>query len=421
MTDTTIRAEAPTTTRTDRLDALADALTALVSALEPGILEASLAARLVGSFDRIERVASAGKALAAKRVADSNRWMHDGARSPEQWLADKTAATLGQAASVLETAHHVEGLAATDAVFRAGELSVTQAAEVASAATVAPGHEHRLLATAATSGLKGLRDQCRRVRAAADAGNINEKIHRSRSLRHWTDRDGAFCLKGRMTAETGATFLSALEPMRDRLFADARRAGTREPTEAYAADALLALVTQATAAPRSTASDAPEGGPRRTVHVRVDHSALVRGTADAGETCEIPGVGPIPVATAKAVMSDCILSVLVTDGADVRTVAHAGRTIPAKVRSALIARSQTCEVPGCDVARGLEIDHIIPFADGGPSRLDNLQLLCGFHHRQKTHDDYQLTGPPEQRAWARSQKSATPDLVLTTERSRGSP
>ncbi len=218
-----------------------------------------------------------------------------------------------------------------------------------------------------------------------------------------------------MTAEAGATFLSALEPVRDRIFAEARRAGRRERTEAYAADALVALATHT-----DTTSDktAPTTGPRRTVHVRVDHAALTRGVAEADETCEIVGVGPIPVATAKAMMSDCILSVLVTDGTDVRTVANAGRTIPAKIRTALSARSSTCEVPGCDIAKGLEIDHITPFADGGPTTLANLQLLCGHHHRQKTHHGYQLTGPPGHRQWTQPNRAK---LVLTGQPARGDP
>ncbi len=154
------------------------------------------------------------------------------------------------------------------------------------------------------------------------------------------------------------------------------------------------------------------------MHVRVDHAALVRGAAEADETCEIVGVGPIPVATAKAMMSDCILGVLVTDGTDVRTVAHVGRTIPAKIRTALSARSSTCEVPGCDTGKGLEIDHITPFADGGPTTLDNLQLLCGHHHRQKTHDGYQLTGPPGHRQWTQPDRAK---LVLTGQPARGDP
>ncbi len=401
-----------------------EAVAAVVAELEPGVLDAGLAAQLVEEFDQLERVSAAGKALAARRVADSNRWIHDGSRSPEQWLADKTGSGLGQAAGVLDTAQQLERLPEADAAFRAGALSVAQVSEVAAAAHVAPDQERRLLAAAASSGLKGLRDACRNVRAAAQDDKARaQRIHSRRSLRHWTDREGAFCLSGRMTAEAGATFLAGLEPVRDQIFTEARRAGRRERNDAYAADALVVLASRFTAAVASDGGDSASGAtaPRRTVHVRVDHAALTRGVAESTDTCEIVGVGPIPVATAKAMMSDCLLKVLVIDGVDVRTVAHAGRTIPAKIRTALLARSTTCEVPGCDTGKGLEIDHVIPFADGGPSTLDNLQLLCGHHHRQKTHDGYHLTGPPGHRRWHRAEPGEGPHLVLTAQQARGDP
>jgi hypothetical protein len=118
------------------------------------------------------------------------------------------------------------------------------------------------------------------------------------------------------------------------------------------------------------------------------------------QICEIPGIGPIPVAAARRLWSDAILKVLVTDGCDVKAVAHAGRTIPAKVRTALEGRDQTCAVPGCDMRDGLAIDHIIPFAEGGPSTLENLGRLCNWHHYLKTHCGYRLEGPPDRRRWA---------------------
>jgi 5-methylcytosine-specific restriction endonuclease McrA len=116
----------------------------------------------------------------------------------------------------------------------------------------------------------------------------------------------------------------------------------------------------------------------------------VRGSVEHGEICEIPGIGPIPVEVARRLASDSILSVLVTDGVDVTTVAHLGRTIPADLRRALMDRDPTCVVPGCTVAEALEIDHVHPFADGGETTLSNLARLCHWHHYLKTHRSYRL-------------------------------
>jgi len=135
------------------------------------------------------------------------------------------------------------------------------------------------------------------------------------------------------------------------------------------------------------------------VHVRVDHDALVRGHLEGGEICEIPGIGPIPVDVARRLAVDSILSVLVTDGVDVTAVARAGRTIPASIRTALIERDPVCVVPGCGLREGLEIDHVEPFAQGGPTRLGNLVRLCHWHHYLKTHQRHRLERSEEGWVW----------------------
>ncbi|MGI8517057.1 MAG: HNH endonuclease signature motif containing protein [Acidimicrobiia bacterium] len=42
-------------------------------------------------------------------------------------------------------------------------------------------------------------------------------------------------------------------------------------------------------------------------------------------------------------------------------------------------RSAECRRP----AKWCDVDHIVSWLDGGPTSLDNLQLLCRFHHRLK--------------------------------------
>lgn len=142
---------------------------------------------------------------------------------------------------------------------------------------------------------------------------------------------------------------------------------------------------QSRAAPKKRSRDP---GPRAAIHIRVDAAALRRGMTEGDEVCEIPGVGPIPVAMALELANDAFLKILVTDGTDILCVAHAGRTIPAKLRTALEERDLVCRVPHCDMSFGLEIDHRIPFAKGGPTNLENLVRICAWHHRQKTYDGY---------------------------------
>jgi 5-methylcytosine-specific restriction endonuclease McrA len=80
-------------------------------------------------------------------------------------------------------------------------------------------------------------------------------------------------------------------------------------------------------------------------------------------------------------------------------VAHLGRVIPAKVRTALVERDRCCVVPGCAVDSDLEIDHIRPIAAGGPTELANLCRLCRFHHYLKTHHGWRISRAGKRWLW----------------------
>ena len=381
--------------RMSALEATIDALEATVRDLEPATLSGDAARQLVELATRGERLFGALKSLAARRVSESNAWRAQGERTAAHWLARNTGTSVGLAITTLETAARLRELPALDAAYRAGALSPAQANEIASAAAADPTAERELL-DAVNDGAAGLRERCRRVKAAAapDEAARHEAIRRRRSLRHWTDPDGTFRLDGRLLPEDGAELLVGLEPFRARIFAEARAAGRREPYQAYLADALVAMAREARAGSGTT-----RAVPRASIHVRVDHTAFRRGHVEAGETCEIPGIGPIPVATARALAADAVISAVVTDGVDVKAVAHLGRTIPAHVRTALVARDPVCVVPGCHTRDGLEIDHIVAFAEGGATCLANLCRLCRWHHYLKTHQGGRLTGGPGAWSW----------------------
>jgi len=124
-----------------------------------------------------------------------------------------------------------------------------------------------------------------------------------------------------------------------------------------------------------------------------------RGHTVAGERCEIPGFGPVPVSLARRMSEDAILKVIVTRGVDVVGVAYGGRTIPAHFRSALKIRDSKCIVPRCDVRRNLEIDHRNTWSRTQVTKLDDLARLCPWHHHQKTFLGYTYRGGPGTWQW----------------------
>ena len=57
------------------------------------------------------------------------------------------------------------------------------------------------------------------------------------------------------------------------------------------------------------------------------------------------------------------------------------RVVTTAMRVALVARDRRCRFPGCDrPPHWCEAHHIEPWEHGGPTRLDNLVLLCSRHH-----------------------------------------
>ncbi|MDX1889839.1 HNH endonuclease signature motif containing protein [Mycolicibacterium sp. 050158] len=57
------------------------------------------------------------------------------------------------------------------------------------------------------------------------------------------------------------------------------------------------------------------------------------------------------------------------------------RQISPRLRRALEHRDRCCVVPGCGATRGLHAHHVRHWEDGGPTELENLVLLCPYHHR----------------------------------------
>ena len=373
----------------DRLEDLVGELREINSDLDCGSVSGPDAVRLVELFSEAERLCAAGRTLAAGRVQRSPEWHAAGYRTPAQWMAAHTKVTMSHAIASLETARRLETLPQTREMFVTGKLSEIQATEIAAAAQADPGSEGSLLEAAESETVGALRDRCREVRAAALSDeDACERIRRGRFLRHWTDGDGAVRLNGRFAPDDGARLLASVRARAEQLQARARRGGQREASDAYAADALVGFASG-------------EQPPRSVVHVEVDRAAFERGHVQPGERCVIRGVGPVPVVVARRMARSGLVKIIERDGVEVTRVAHAGRTIPAHVRSALEARDPTCVVPGCEMSSGLEIDHIIPHAWGGATRLDNLARLCRYHHGEKTHRGWRLEGGPGNWIWTR--------------------
>jgi hypothetical protein len=361
------------------VDAAVYAAREAAAVADPESLDGPGAVRLLEAGAEIERLGGTIKLLAARRLEETRAWKREGDPSSAHYLARKTGTSVGQAVGTLKTARRLDPNGTIAEALRAGDLSEQQAGPITEACEADPHAEKELVAKASTDSFQELRVECQRVKAAARTDEVAhyDRIRRERYLRTWTDDEGAGRGEWKLPAEGQAKLLARLAAETNAVAADAKAAGVpAESREAYAADALVRLA--------DTRGD-NNSPPKSVVHLRVDHAACKRGYSEPGEICEIEGVGPVPVATARSLSSDAVIYALVTKEDDITRVANLGRTIPAALRVALEHRDPVCVELGCSARDHLEIHHKKPLAEGGPTTLDNLERRCRWHHYLATH------------------------------------
>jgi 5-methylcytosine-specific restriction endonuclease McrA len=98
----------------------------------------------------------------------------------------------------------------------------------------------------------------------------------------------------------------------------------------------------------------------------------------------------VPAGTSQRLACDASRVVMRHDEAGrVVEVGARTRTIPPALRRALQHRDRGCRFPGCHVRVG-EGHHVRHWAQGGPTTLSNLAVLCRRHHRAVHEEGYQI-------------------------------
>jgi hypothetical protein len=130
---------------------------------------------------------------------------------------------------------------------------------------------------------------------------------------------------------------------------------------------------------------------RATVVVHIDVELLAEGTGAA-----VMEDGPaLARETARRLVCDCRWQPVV-HGPDGRPagVGTTQRTVAPWLVRQLRHRDQGCVFPGCGRTRWVQAHHRVHHADGGPTTLDNLELLCLAHHHLVHEGGWRITRPP---------------------------
>ena len=366
-------------------------LAAAVSVKDPDDIPASQAVMLYETLERAGRAIAAAKTLLARRVADSGQWRSKGHGSPAEHLATIAGRPLGAARSELETSNALPALDATKAALLGGEVSESQGQIIANAAKANPEAERHLISKAQRANHQELRDEAQKAKAAADhdADARHRRIHSERRLSRHTDLEGAWNMHGKGTVVDGSIISSEIDRLTDEIFSSAGTAGIRECRDAYAFDALTEMARRSAGLrhdqPRRGEVDGTKkrrlASPQHLALLRLDIEALWRGHVEGDELCEISGLGPIPVAAAKALLGDAVLKLVITRGVDVLNITSLTRGPTQAMHYARLWMSPACTVEGCTNTR-VEHDHRwgAEYKDTRHTRLDELDGLCHHHH-----------------------------------------
>ena len=105
--------------------------------------------------------------------------------------------------------------------------------------------------------------------------------------------------------------------------------------------------------------------------------------------------GPLlPTETARRLACDSRWQLFADFEGQTVGIGRISRRIPASLLRALRLRDRCCRFPGCERTRWLHAHHLVHWANGGRTDLENLVLLCGDHHRFVHEGGWTISGDP---------------------------
>ncbi len=343
--------------------------------------------------------AATARLLDLVREFDAREGWNTGFRSCAAWLSWRVGLDLGAARERIRVARALGTLPLLAQALARGELSYAKVRALTRVAT--PETEERLLAV----GRAGTADHVerivrgwRRMDRKAEVVEVARR-HASRALHMYQDEDGMVTLRGRLAPEVGAVLMHALAAARETLYQRAlsqnRDAGQEDvsaetPTMAQQQADALGLLAE-TALHHGIDPGAPAERYQVVVHV----DAPVLADADDPGQSVLEDGAHVPAETSQRLACDAS-RVVMQHGRDGRVVEVGARTrtIPPALRRALHHRDRGCRFPGCGVRFG-QGHHIRHWAQGGPTTLSNLALLCRRHHRAVHEEGFQVDRQPD--------------------------
>lgn len=359
-----------------------------MSAVADALLAASSPVRSIDDIDAdICRLASrihAGnyQLLVLVREFDDRRgWAKWSFPNCAEWLSWRCGISLSAAREKVRTAHALRDLPEVSLAFSEGRLSYTKVRALTRVAEM--NDEAALVRYALDATAPQVEQRCRQIRNVhPDSARDAYRAWEARSLSMWRNvAAGTLCLRAELPLDVGELVMKAIEQ------ALAREeipdgVAERSPSSflSQQADALVEIVKTYLVG-ESAQRESSSAADRYQLVLHVDEAALHGGA----------GRADAPLETIKRIACDSSVVVVTEDERGVPlTISRKQRLASTAIRRALVARDRCCRFPGCHRTRFVELHHVEHWVDGGETTVDNLMLLCGFHHRLLHEGGYRI-------------------------------
>ena len=346
---------------------------------------------LFGLMSRLESIV-----VAAVHGFDvSRRWAPSGAKSAAAYLARETRYPIGACRRTVRLGRELCDLPVVSESYSKGSIGTAQVL----ALTAVTGERTRqamardqelLVGQAETLTYETFSRSLWYWEQMADPDGTNERQEEQRTRRDVALSESLHGMfYGKMTLDPigGQIVADELDRLEKELFEadwrDARQRLGHEPTthdlsrtgSERRADALVEMATRS----KSTPPGAER--PRPLFSVLVDYQTL------AGRICETESGTVLAPASLDPHLSEADFERVVFGPAGRVEVSCRSRLFTGATRRAIQVRDRRCYHPYCEepIAR-CEVDHIVPYSEGGETTQDNGRLACGFHNRLRNND-----------------------------------
>ena len=364
-------------------------------------------------------------------------WGDDGVRSCAHWLNWRCGISIVAAREKVRVAHALSALPKTSEAFASGKLSYSKARAITRVGTE---HNEDCLLSYAQYGTASQLDKTVRLyrRQYDSAGHLMVGYHQPvlppdtdmpedtqpdeqrydaenqgamhnkgcRQLTSYWDEHGCLIINARLTAEQGALVMKALDAGMDELKKaqptvdsashaieqdsgddgdinplsdEQKRSLSLKQNTHRRADALV-LMAEALLKDTKVAAHTDD---RYQVVVHVDSAVLAKDVfekEDGSPDCYIEKQVGLPVETARRLSCSCKVVTALTTKGEPLSIERSSRAVPTAIKRALNIRDPHCVFPGCDCNNYLEAHHIVHWANGGETSLENLIHVCHYHH-----------------------------------------